>query len=146
MNEFDSAQTAKQFIIAQIVAQAEHDGNPLSEVEQKIMFVSETGWTLPDIWKVNELFDRDYDQTEYELKIGAIVRHTEAHLRKMNAGELKRWRRAIAALQGQDHYLLLLLNAHSSLHPNSMRDRVKLVVTALVICLGILVTILLISR
>jgi len=58
MDPFSSPREAKEFLIARILAQAEHDGVALSDVERKMLYFSETGWTLPDIAAVNDEFDR----------------------------------------------------------------------------------------
>ena len=57
MARFGSAREAKEFLISRIVDQAQRDGVPLSEVERKMLYFSETGWTLPDIMSVNEASD-----------------------------------------------------------------------------------------
>jgi len=71
---FSSGREAKEYLIAQIVLEAEREGMPLSETERKMMYFTETAWTLPDIWEVNEVFERDYDQLTYEGKIGELAR------------------------------------------------------------------------
>jgi hypothetical protein len=52
---FSSGREAKEYLIAQIVLEAERDGMPLSETERKMLYFTETAWTLPDIWEVNEV-------------------------------------------------------------------------------------------
>ena len=47
-----------------------------------MLYFSETDWTLPDIMQVNDEFDRDYDQDEYEKKITHLIRKAAAHDRK----------------------------------------------------------------
>ena len=39
----------------------------------RMLYFTETGWTLPDMKQVSSDFDRDYDQGEYEQKIGGLV-------------------------------------------------------------------------
>ena len=55
MRTFNSGREAKEYLIAQIVLEAEREGMPLSETERKMMYFTETAWTLPDIWEVNEI-------------------------------------------------------------------------------------------
>jgi hypothetical protein len=66
-------QDAKEFLIGQIVPQAQLDGVGLAAVERKMLYFSEGHWTLPDIMEVNEEFERDYVQEEYEEKIASLI-------------------------------------------------------------------------
>jgi hypothetical protein len=77
---FASAREAKEFLVEKIVDEAEREGVPLSEVERKMLYFSETGWTLPDIWEVNAAFDRDYDAAAYEDKIAGLIQAFESML------------------------------------------------------------------
>jgi hypothetical protein len=53
MNRFSTAREAKEFLLAGIVAEAQRENVPLSEIERKMLYLTETGWTLPDIMEVN---------------------------------------------------------------------------------------------
>ena len=64
MKRFADAREAKEYLISGIVAEAQRENVPLSEVERKMLYFSETGWTLPDIMDVNDAFDREYDQAQ----------------------------------------------------------------------------------
>ena len=61
MQTFSTPREAKEFLVSRIVAEAQREGVPLSEIERKMLYFSETGWTLPDMMEVDEAFDRDYD-------------------------------------------------------------------------------------
>jgi len=69
MNGVRDAREAKEFLISKIVAEAQRENAPLSETERKMLYFTESGWTLPDIAQVSEQFDREYDQEHYEKKI-----------------------------------------------------------------------------
>src|SRR5690349_23643303 len=69
MTAVGDAREAKEFLISKIVAEAQREKAPLSEIERKMLYFTESGWTLPDIMQVSEQFDREYDQDEYEKKI-----------------------------------------------------------------------------
>jgi hypothetical protein len=72
MKAFHSGREAKEFLISRIVQEAQRENVPLSETERKMLYFTESGWTLPDIMKVNEDFDRDYKQmsmNERSLKL-----------------------------------------------------------------------------
>ena len=73
MKAFHSGREAKEFLVSQIVEEAQRENIPLSEVERKMLYFTESGWTLPDIMKVSEDFDRENDQAEYERKIAKLV-------------------------------------------------------------------------
>ena len=72
MTRFASAREAKEFLVARIAEEAQREGVPLSEVERKMLYFTETAWTLPDIMEVNDQFDREYDAAEYEKKIADL--------------------------------------------------------------------------
>jgi hypothetical protein len=142
MQTFSSARDAKEYLVAEIVAEAEREGVSLSETERKMMYFSESSWTLPDMSEVNEAFERDYDPSQYEAKIGGLVRNFRAHIRKTNRGGLDIWKEAVRILRREDHYLLVLIDAPSETAAGStdsrLVDRLKLVATALAIVFVIL--------
>jgi hypothetical protein len=102
---------AKEFLVSEIVAEADREGVPLSEIERKMLYFSETGWTLPDIMQVNEEFDSKYNQKSYETKIERLIRHASKRLRKENPARLQSWAAAIRILKKEDHYILVMFDA-----------------------------------
>jgi hypothetical protein len=132
MARFDNAREAKEFLISRIADQAQRDGVPLSEIERKELYFSESGWTLPDIMEVNEAFERDYDQTSYEKKIKKLVREARIRARKEAPEEVKSWSDAIRILYKEDHYISVMLG-----HPTAPRhpfvDLIRAVGTGLVL-------------
>jgi hypothetical protein len=86
MKAFHSGQDAKEFLISKIVAEAQSENIPLSEVERKMLYFTESGWTLPDIMDVSAAFDREYDQDEYEQKIAGVVARTYKRVLKDSRG------------------------------------------------------------
>lgn len=102
---------AKDFIAGRIVAEAEHEGIPLSEVERKMMYFTETGWTLPDMKEVNEEFDRNYDQDNYEVKIAGLVQSYLKRKEIQTEEEKMMWHEAAYKLSRGDHYLSVLIDA-----------------------------------
>ena len=111
MPTFPSTREAKEYLIGHIVQEAQQEDVSLSETERKMLYFSETARTLPDMEKASENFDRDYDQNEYEQKIGSLVANLCEHLKKDNADELKSWDTAVRQLRTEDHYLLVLIDA-----------------------------------
>jgi hypothetical protein len=110
MSHFASAQDAKEFLVGQIVQQAQRDGVSITEVERKMLYFSETDWTLPDIREVNEEFERDYDQHEYEEKIVGVIRKALKQARKESKESRDSWSDAIRLLRKEDHYLLVMVD------------------------------------
>ena len=114
MQKFANARDAKEFLIGSIIAESQREGVPLSEVERKMLYFSETAWTLPDIAEVNDIFDRDYNQADYEQKIGKLIRNLHAHARTNNREHFDDWTEAVRIVRREDHYLLALIDAAES--------------------------------
>jgi hypothetical protein len=101
---------AKEFLVSRIIAEARRENVPLSDVETKMLYFSETGWTLPDMAAANEAFDRDYEQEAYEGKIATLIRNLYANARTNNREELDSWNGAVRTIATEDHYLLVLID------------------------------------
>jgi hypothetical protein len=129
---FATARDAKEFLVSRIITQSQREGVPLSEVERKMLYFSETAWTLPDIREVNDAFDREYNQAEYEQKIGRLIRNHCTNARGDNREEFDAWTEAVSAIRREDHYLLVLIGAAES-STLSVRRLLKLSVIALVV-------------
>jgi hypothetical protein len=136
MKGFHSGREAKDFLISKIVAEAQCENIPLSEVERKMLYFTESGWTLPDIMKVNEDFDREYDQDDYEHKIAKLVAKADKRIRKGSREDYGKWWAAIRFLQQEDHYILVMIRL-AGLRPRG--DQLRLFATALGIVVCILV-------
>jgi hypothetical protein len=109
MKAFDSGREAKELLISKIVAEAEHENVPLSEVERKMLYFTESGWTLPNIMEVSEDFDREYDQDEYEQKKAKLVTQADKRIRDGSRDDYDRWCAAIRFLQREDHYITVMI-------------------------------------
>jgi hypothetical protein len=123
---FSTVKEAKDFLAGRIAAEAAHENVPLSEVERKMLYFSETDWTLPDMNKVSAEFDRDYDQNEYEQKIARLIVNIAADRHRENEAEREEWDAAVEKLSDGDHYLSVLIGeADRRRGPLSMRDFLK---------------------
>lgn len=109
MKAFHSEREAKEFLISEIVDEAQRENIPLSEVERKMLYFTEGGWTLPDMMEVYENFDREYDQAKYEQKIARLVTKTDRRIRKGSREDYDRWWAAIRFLQREDHYISVMI-------------------------------------
>lgn len=106
-----------------------------------MMYFTETAWAPSDMWDVHEAFEKDYDTPTYEAKIARIA--AMARARASATGDLDTWTEAVRVLQREDHYLLVLLAAPTRLSNSLLRDRLKLVGTALLMVLFIMAGIIL---
>jgi hypothetical protein len=132
---FHSERKAKEFLVSRIVEAANRENVSLSEVERKMLYFSETDWSLPDIMQVNEEFERDYDQDDYEKKIRDLVRNAAKHDRKESTDLYDSWLEAIALLQKGDHYILVMIQA-ADLRPRG--DQLKLLIAGLGVVAAVL--------
>lgn len=131
MQRFKTVREAKEYLVGVITKEAQHDGTALTEVEEKMLYFTETGWTLPDMKEISSEFDRDYDQDEYERKIGSIIARISARLSDGSEEERIAWRRALEKLSRGDHYLLVLIDSANPVRKGA-RHNLKMLIIALV--------------
>jgi hypothetical protein len=118
---------AKKFLVSQIADEAERQGHPLSDLERKMLYFSESGWTIPDALDVSAAFDREYDTDQYEQRIASLVQMA----RKRATGETgARWTSAIDKLAEGDHYISIMLG---EVHP---REETRFLIWFGVIAIG----------
>jgi hypothetical protein len=110
MERFSDDRESLDFVVSRIALEAQRDGAPLSEIERKMLYFSETAWTLPDIVDVNDEFDRKYDQQEYEKKIAQLISKAVKRVRKQQPEEFEAWIQAIRVLRKEDRYLLVMVD------------------------------------
>ncbi len=127
---FKTVRDAKNFLAGKIVEEAQREGAPLTELERKMLYFTETGWTLPDMKEVSAEFDRGYDQGEYEQKIAGLAARLQGRLEVQGEQESETWNRAIEKLSLGDHYILVLLDA-SSMTRKGPKQNLKIVAIAL---------------
>jgi hypothetical protein len=111
MEKFSSQRDAKEYLVRQIAAEAEREGNPLSEVERKMLYFSETDWTLPEIMEVNREFERSCDEEDYEQRVCSLGQSIEKRISDAGTAERDSWYAALLKLSEGDHYLLTLLDS-----------------------------------
>jgi hypothetical protein len=117
MREFGIVREAKDYLAGRIAEEAKRQGAPLTEVERKMLYFSETGSTLPEVMEANAEFDRDYNDVEYEQKIGGLVRRIQERQNLENEDQRQEWCSAIEKLRVEDDYLLVLIDMGCSLEP-----------------------------
>src|SRR5690348_17002384 len=101
---------AKQFLISRVVEEAEFEHKSLSEIEKKMLYFTEVHPSLPDIYEVNEEFERDYDSDEYEKKITALLKSARDRDPKQSPVQEQQWKDAIDSLKNEDHYILVMVD------------------------------------
>jgi hypothetical protein len=104
---FATEREALDFLAATIAAEAKRENVPLSEVERKMLYFSETEWTLPDMARVSAEFDRDCDQDEYEQKIAGLIRGLTGQFKSKEESDA--WDAAVGGLGDGDRYFQVLL-------------------------------------
>jgi hypothetical protein len=134
MKAFHSGREAKEFLISRIVAEAQRENTPLSEVERKMLYFTESGWTLPDIMKVSEDFDREYDQDAYEKKLAKLIAKADRRIRKDSRDDYYRWLGAIRYLRQEDHYISVMIRL-AGLRPRGDRQRLFATGLGIVTCI-----------
>ncbi len=153
MKEFGSFREALEFLVGTIVAEAKRESVSLSDVERKMLYFSETDWSLPNILEVNDEFERLYDGDEYEAKITGLIRDFLIRAQDENEEEFECWIKAEEKLREGDYYLLVMINAipisegkkcrwlpsfSDSRFPREPGDRLRLWLTALAFSFSLL--------
>jgi hypothetical protein len=111
MKTFKTVREAKEFLAGKIAEEAKREGTPLTEVERKMLYFTETGWTLQDIMDVNAEFERDYNEVENEQKIGGLVRRIQERQNSRDEEPREAWCTALETVGDEDCYLLTLIDA-----------------------------------
>jgi hypothetical protein len=127
MSRFGTVRDAKEYLIHRIRAQANEDGVSLSDVERSMLYFSESGWTLPNMKAVSRRFGENYDQEEYEHKIGQVVRR----IQDQQGGDRDGWNEAVSRLAGEDHYLSVLIGGPSGKSRKPLRVPPGLMIRAI---------------
>jgi hypothetical protein len=137
-----SVREAKEFLASEIAEEAQREGIAFSEIERKMLYFSETGWTLPDMMDIYDKFDSAYDQDEYEHKVARLIRGAYGRASKDKTGNYEKWWAGIRILDKGDHYLSVMIRL-AGVRPR--HDQLKLFLTAMaivgVVIAGILLSI-----
>jgi|SRR5712664_94744 len=99
---------AKDFLVRQTAEQATLENVPLSDLEKRMMYFTETGECPEDPIALNDAFEAAYDTAEYETKVSKLMHHAYQRVRKENSETARRWKEATKQLSKGDHYLSIL--------------------------------------
>jgi len=122
---------AIQFLATKIIEQARRDGVPLSDVECNMLCFSESSSTLPGTAELNDQFERNYDQAEYEKKVSGLIRKVRAAERHDRLAT-QAWNDAVRSLRAEDYYLLVMIDQDYK-RERPRGDLIKLIATAILI-------------
>jgi hypothetical protein len=133
VESFSTVRAAKEYLIRRILAQAVDDGVALSDIERKMLYFTEAGWTLPQMNDVSKEFGRQYDQDRYEAKISGLIRRLQE---TQDESAERDWISAVNLLRSEDHYILVMIDAASTIpaiSPKPPARRPLLILTALLV-------------
>jgi hypothetical protein len=108
---------AKDFLVQQTAQQAQLEGVPLSNLEKRMMYFTESANATEDPIKLNEEFEAKYDTAEYESKISGLLNRAYARVKKENSAAVGLWDESVRCLRKGDHYILVLVDLESSSEP-----------------------------
>ena len=134
---------AKDFLVQQTAEQAALERVPLSDLEKRMMYFTETDECPENPIALNEAFEAEFDTNEYESKISKLMRHAHSRIKKENPEAAQRWKEAIKELSKGDHYILILCGeglGQVQMPPTERPpyDSLKLLGTALLVAAGML--------
>jgi len=105
---------AKDFLADQAAQQAALDHTPLSDLERRMMYFTESDpASCGAPVSLNDEFEKNNDTAEYEAKMSRLLRSAYKRLKAENPGGKLQWDEAISTLKKGDHYVLLLCGQHS---------------------------------
>lgn len=137
-DKFRAFRQAMDYLVNRIVDEAKLQGTPLTEIERKMLYFSETDPTLRDMPAVSAEFKRNYNEEAYEEKICGLIKKIVARNRRQDHAAQAVWDDAVLKLSKGDYYLLALMGPlpaePSDGRPN--QDIVRLWITAFGIVFG----------
>jgi hypothetical protein len=111
---------AKDFLVQETAKQATIEGVPLSELEKRMMYFTESGYVPEDPIALNEEFEAKYDTEEYEAKVAKLLQHAYERAGKENDATRKQFDSAIKCLRRGDHYLLVMWDSGAGSRSGSL--------------------------
>jgi hypothetical protein len=120
-----NTKVAKDYLVQQTVEQAALEHVPLTDLETRMMYFTESDpASCDDPIVLNDEFEQEYDTPEYEAKISRLLHHAYKRLKKEDPEKLREWNEAMHALRRGDHYFLVFWDVEpQSDHP--VRDFFK---------------------
>ena len=107
---------AKDLLVQQTAEQAAREGVPLSDLEKRMMYFTESGDAVEDPIKLNEEFGAEYEMGPYEKKISLLLHHAYKRVCQESESKKSKWDEAIRRLERGDHYLLVMWGNRPGFH------------------------------
>src|ERR1700683_2179155 len=134
---------AKDFLAQQTTEQAALEKVPLSPVEKRMMYFTESdSVSCENPLELNDEFEAECDTGEYEVKIARLLQHAYDRLTVENPERKRMWDQAVGELRKGDHYFLVLWDSKAA-RERPKHDSLKLVGTAMLVVAGIGILVLL---
>jgi hypothetical protein len=105
---------AKDFLVEQTAKQAALENVPLSDLEKRIMYFTESEDAAEDPIALNGEFEEQFDSDEFEVKISRLLQHAHKRVRTEDPQTARQWKDSVRFLEKGDHYILVLLTRQSS--------------------------------
>lgn len=99
---------AKDFLVQQAAEQAALENVPLSDLEKRMMYFTETGECPEDPFALNDAFEAEYENDKYETKIRKLLVNAHERLKTEGSPALAQWEESLRALDQTDDYILIL--------------------------------------
>lgn len=112
-----SVNKAKKFLVGRVLDQAKRDNVPLTEVEIRMLGFAEGSASVQDM-EAARAFERDFNDEEYESKVAELLRR--CYKRDKESGEDAAWDNALADLDEEDMYLVVMLKRAGIESPNPL--------------------------
>lgn len=100
---------AKDVLVNEIAGQASLESDPLSDLERRMLYFTESGDCPEDFLKLNDAFEAEYDTSEYEKKISGLAKRAYQRLKSENSAGLQVWHQAVKKLSQGDHYIMVMV-------------------------------------
>ena len=93
MKAFHSGREAKEFLISEIVAEARRENVALSDVERKMLYFTESGWTLPDIMKLTmtSIANTTTVSMKEDRETNKLIKEADRRIRKSASDDYEKW-------------------------------------------------------
>jgi hypothetical protein len=121
-----NSRQAKDFLVQQVTKQAAFEREPLSDLETRMMYFTESDpSSCADPFTLNDEFEAQYDESEYEGKISGLLQRAYEGLDDQKQKDF--WGDAVSELRKGDHYLLVLLDEqpHASVLARTVWDGLR---------------------
>jgi len=130
-----NAKQAKDFLVQQTTEQAALEDVPLSDLEKRMMYSTESDDSCENPIELDAEFETQHDTAEYEAKISRLLHHARERLKEQHPERARDWDRSIRTLRKGDHYILVLWDVEPpSEHP--IRDFLKPVGLGMLLAMG----------